>query len=278
MEYFYFIVLSIIWPFRMCIDKCIIKKPRQNKTNETPISICKHIIQKNVNDGLLWASSLNYTDMWTRDTFFAFISNKKSLGIFADELVNFQRDDGLIPLYIGRGNACLKFCCSFKATGPIKATYSDVKTGDEPTDSCFQFIIMAYPKHKKACYAAWDYMQKYVRDGLIYEYGLGTWQDTIKHRGFVAYTNILYYIATSVLYPEKAANIKDMIIERLWNGRYFVCSSTNTSFGQVDNALALLYNIAPSYESIFDIHNRYFSVFSSPNLKNTFIGRCYIKK
>lgn len=40
MEYFYFIVLSIIWPFCMCIDKCIIKKPRQNKTNETPISIC----------------------------------------------------------------------------------------------------------------------------------------------------------------------------------------------------------------------------------------------
>ena len=104
----------------------------------------EHIIQKNVNDGLLWASSLNYTDMWTRDTFFAFISNKKSLGIFADELVNFQRDDGLIPLYIGRGNACLKCCCSFKATGPIKATYSDVKTGDEPTDSCFQFIIIYF--------------------------------------------------------------------------------------------------------------------------------------
>ena len=264
MEYLYFVLLCIIWPFRIFMDNVCSKKTKKHPVHKSSYDICKDIIHKNVNDGLLWASSLNYTDMWTRDTFFAFLFNKDLQSKFSDKIVSFQRSDGLIPLYIGKGSAFLKFCCSVQPTGDIKAVYSDVKTGDEPTDSCFQFIIMAYPKHRDACVSAWNYMQKYVVNGLIYENGLGTWQDTIKHRGYVAYTNILYYLATKLLYPKKADRIKKLIIDHLWNGKYFECSSTNRSFGQVDNALGLIYDLAPSHDSIFDIHRRYFSDKSAP--------------
>lgn len=276
MEYVLFLVLLIVWPFRAFIQLFLSKKTPHKKHFDTPKSICQIILEKNLNKSILWASSKNYTDMWTRDTFFACMSGNEPLKkkVFA-EIAKYQRKDGLIPLYIGKGDACCKLFCNQKPLGITKAFYCDAKTGDEPTDSCSQFIIAAYSTHPAQSMKAWQYMQKYVRNHLIYETGLGTWQDTIKHSGHVAYTNILYYQATKLLFPdqpEKAIQIKRRIIETLWNGNFFVCSTTNSSFGQVDNALALIYKLVPNeqkaIDSIFNTHLMHFSQpISPPNLK-----------
>jgi len=34
-------------------------------------NLCQESIRKGIHGSLLWASSQDYTDMWTRDTFFA---------------------------------------------------------------------------------------------------------------------------------------------------------------------------------------------------------------
>lgn len=270
MEIIFFIVMSIVWPFRSIFQMCSSKYTSKRKTSKQPYLICQESLRQNIHDGLLWASSKNYTDMWTRDTFFACMGMDSS-AIFVDVLAHFQRDDGLIPLYVGQGDAFCKLFCGQRPSGPIKPTYEDAKTGDCPTDSCFQFIIMAidiYPEH---CKKAWAFMQRFVRDGLIYEHGLGTWQDTIKHRGYVAYTNILYYQATKLLYPAKARLIQDKIIDTFWTGRFFKCSSTNQSFGQVDNALALIYEIVPDIAILVGTYRREFDALSPPNkMLNTF--------
>jgi hypothetical protein len=266
MEYFYFLILCAFWPVKMIFVYFHSKKDLKNRTPLLPDAVCRKIILKNTNNGLLWASSQDYTDMWTRDTFFACFGNPKLQKRMAKKLAAYQRDDGLIPLYIGAGDAFRKMYCGQRADGEPEAHYKDAKTGDEPTDSCFQFIIMAYHDYPQKCKQAWQYMQKYVINGLVMENGLGTWQDTIKHSGHVTYTNMLYYQATKCVYPEKCAAIKQKIIQTLWNGKYFVSSTSNGSFGQVDNALALIYEIAPNPSSIFNIHKAHFdSPFSPPN-------------
>lgn len=265
MELILFFILCLIWPIRWFIQLFKSKKTKKNMNNEEPYKLCRKSIKHNINDQLLWASSLNYTDMWTRDTFFACMGIENTQP-FIDVLAKYQRNDGLVPLYIGKGNACCKLFCNQKPTGRTKAAYCDAKTGNIPTDSCFQFIILAYNLYPNKCKQAWYFMQKFVKNDLIYENGLGTWQDTIKHKGHVAYTNILYYKATKMLFPKKSNRIKEKLIEKLWNGMFFECSTTNKSFGQVDNALAILYDVAPTPNTIFEIHARYFnSVYDSPN-------------
>lgn len=258
MELVYFVILSILWPFRWLWQRCSSKKTPPMPRTDPAWKLCQESIRKGIHGSLLWASSQDYTDMWTRDTFFA------SWGIdedivrpFVDTLAKFQRGDGLIPLYVGRGNACCKMFCGQRPSGPIHATYADAKTGDCPTDSCFQFIIMAHKTYPEQCQKAWDFMQTKVVDGLVYEHGLGTWQDTIKHKGHVAYTNILYYKAATLLYPGTARVIFAQLVNKLWTGHYFKSSTTNGSFGAVDNALALLYGIAPVTKGIRTILSKH---------------------
>ena len=254
MEILFFLLLTIIWPFRWLWQQCSSKKMRPKSRTEPAWKICQESIRNNIQNSLLWASSKDYTDMWTRDTFFAAFGMAPAVvRPFIDMLAKYQREDGLIPLYIGRGNACCKMFCSTRPSGPVKPVYADAKTGDCPTDSCFQFIIMAHDIYPEKCRLAWEFMQTKVRNLLVYESGLGTWQDTIKHNGHVAYTNILYYKATTLIYPGRARVILAQLQNKLWTGQYFKSSTTNASFGQVDNALALLYGIAPVTKGIRNI-------------------------
>lgn len=258
MEVLWFLVLCIIWPFRWLWQQCSSKKMPATPRTAPAWKICQESIRQSIHDSLLWASTQDYTDMWTRDTFFAAWGiDKELVRPFIDTMAKFQREDGLIPLYIGRGNACCKMFCGQRPSGPVHAVYADAKTGDCPTDSCFQFIIMAYEIYPEQCKKAWDFMQSKVVDGLVYEHGLGTWQDTIKHKGHVAYTNILYYKAATLLYPGTARVILRQLVNKLWTGHYFKSSTTNGSFGSVDNALALLYDIAPAAQGIRNVLSKH---------------------
>lgn len=265
MEVLYFVILGVMWPIKVVVERCQSKHTAEKRTPLRPDSVCKKNILKNTKNGILCVNSQNLTDMWTRDTFFASMDNISLRKRMMRQLVKYQRKDGLIPVYIGQGGVFGKL---FEDKDVTNAYYKDVKTGSEPTDSCFQFIIMAHAEYPKECKLAWNYMQKYIASGLIWEEGLGTWQDTIKHKGHVTYTNLLYYKATLLLFPKRAAYIKKRIIGTLWNGKYFMSSTTNKSFGQVANALSVLYEVAPSVETIFSTHATHFkSPTAPPNLK-----------
>lgn len=270
MEVIIFIVLAIFKPFFLLIGLCRCKSIQKNKKiNKNSMDICHQCIDKNTKrlqtgDELIWASSKNYTDMWTRDVFFTIFQHSKgSVVRVVQTLAKYQREDGLIPLYIGQGNACLKLFCNQKPSGRVFAYYNDAKSGDEPTDSCFQFIIMAFEcqlnvELRDHIVKAWEYGQRNRNNKLVHEFGLGTWQDTIKHHGNVLYTNVLFYQATQYLYPRLSETIKNSIIKHLWNGFFFKASTSNDSFDQVGNALAILYNIAPKPAKILEIREQYF--------------------
>jgi len=230
-------------------------------STEDAKDICEKILKNNWHSNGYWASDAGYTDVWTRDSFFSLQMGK---GDKTQEYVNileyYQRDDGLIPLFIGKGNACCKLFCGEKATGVIKPRYTDVKTFDPVTDSCFQYIILKGQQTDET-QEAWDYMQKRVKCGLIYEEGLGSWMDTVKHRGHVLYTNMLYYKAAGIMDKNMQPKIRENIIDKLWSGEYFKCSTDISSFDQVGNALAILWGVADNYriKSITTYRKKHFT-------------------
>jgi hypothetical protein len=246
-----FILCLPFSPFIYLYNLCFHRKVKEIESGKKAKDICEKILEENWTDNGYWASNKGYTDVWTRDSFFSlqmcegdnpqeYVNKTK---IYVQTLERYQRGDGLIPLFIGTGDACCKLFCCKKPSGEIKPQYTDVKTGDTVTDSCFQYIILK-GKQDDMTEKAWEYMQKYVKDGLIYEEGLGSWMDTVKHKGHVLYTNMLYYRAAHIMKPELQTLIKDTIIKKLWGRQYFKCSTDITSFDQVGNALAMLWGVA----------------------------------
>jgi len=226
----------------------LVSNGRFRNTQSSAFDICLYIIRQNaINRIGIMASPNEYTDVWTRDAFFAIMGLSKhyathrAISTTIDSLERYQRSDGLIPLYIGSGSACSKLVCHSKTTGAPKPHYGDAKTGNMVTDSCFQFIILKKGQGT-ACVKAWDVMQPFVRNGLVYEEGLGSWMDTVYHKGHVLYTNVLYYQAAKMMNKD-VEMIRKRLFEVLWTGEYFNTSSTLTGFDQVGNALAIHYGI-----------------------------------
>ena len=240
-----FILLPFV-PFIYIYNFFLDRRSPVKCTKNTAYNICLEILRKNNKSFGILASPNEYTDVWTRDAFFSIIGlNSKGYDWgenTIETLTKYQRLDGLIPLYVGPGDACSKLICRAKPNGKIKATYGDSKTGDVVTDSCFQYIILV--GECEASKRAWDFMQQFVKNGLIYENGLGSWMDTVYHSGHVLYTNVLYYRAAIVLGKNKVADtIKSRLFETLWGGSYFYCSTSIKSFDQVGNALAIKWSL-----------------------------------
>lgn len=239
-----FILCLPFSPFIYLYNLCFHRKVKEIESNKKAKDICEKILEENWTVNGYWASNKGYTDVWTRDSFFSLqMGESDKTKTYVQTLEQYQRGDGLIPLFIGTGDACCKLFCHKNPSGEIQPQYTDVKTGDTVTDSCFQYIILKGEKDKKTI-KAWKFMQKYVKDGLIYEQGLGSWMDTVKHKGHVLYTNMLYYRAAGIMKTELQPFIKNKIIKKLWSGQYFQCSTDITSFDQVGNALAMLWGVA----------------------------------
>lgn len=240
-------------PFFYAINVFLIPDDRFRSTTRSAFDICLYILKQNAKNSVgIMASPNEYTDVWTRDAFFSIMGlskhlpNHPSISKTIHSLEVHQRSDGLIPLYIGSGSACSKLVCHTKSVGTPKPHYGDAKTGNMVTDSCFQFIILKKGQGP-ACKKAWNFMQAFVKDGLIYEEGLGSWMDTVYHKGHVLYTNILYYQAAKMM-NNNVETIKTRLYEVLWTGEYFNTSSTLKGFDQVGNALAIHFGLVNDSE------------------------------
>lgn len=265
LDLFICIMLLPFWPFIYIYNFFLDRRSPVVCSENSAYSICLEILRKNNKTFGILASPNEYTDVWTRDAFFSIIGLKSKGYKWHQNTINtltkYQRDDGLIPLYVGPGDACSKLICRAKPNGKIKPTYYDSKTGDVVTDSCFQYIILVgdCPASKRA----WDFMQQFVKNGLIYENGLGSWMDTVYHCGHVLYTNMLYYKAAIVLGKLNIANtIKSQLFKTLWGGSYFYCSTSIKSFDQVGNALAIKWLLTDQtkIDSIINHRKKHFTL------------------
>lgn len=165
-------------------------------------------------EGIL-ASNVNFNDFWARDSFWASLGLieseidldqvKKSLELF----LRYQRKNGKIPRKIVLDYNGLKYLgIKIKREKPRPIYTSSIKWFFSMDDNLL--LVMAFCKYVEKT-NDFDFAQKYfgkikralefystqglLRDSLIYETGFGNWEDTIYKKGWVLYTNCLWYEA-----------------------------------------------------------------------------------
>lgn len=226
--------------------------------------IAKNDLQKNYVDHGITAGQSHFSDVWARDAFYATLGANR-LGdyeqtkITLQTFIDYEREDGLIPLRVGDKYIALKFLGLH--TKKVYPKYEQDKGDTYAVDPNCLFII-----------ATWDYIEHYGdwsfattnyekikqiitwlnqqdtdNNNLIEEENYGNWADALKTKGEVLYSNVCYYKAmrdmakitevvanTQALKTKKTAiqkeankynlqaqEIKKAINEQLYNGEYY---------------------------------------------------------
>ena len=245
----------------------------------------KQITQKSLRacylDGKVVASPTHFSDFWARDTFWALpgmleIGDVQQAKNCFEYFLSYQRKDGKIPRKISLDLNAIKYLTGkklkrkkphptyFGLVPPFYAKDSELllinafakyiqKTND------IDFLKENFSKLQKAI----DWHIKTEKGGLISEYFLGNWMDTVFKFGPVLYTNVLYFQALkqmSVLsrtlgnkemeikYLELAVKTQDVIQDRFWNGEFFVDETRKDNnekiFDLAGNVLVVIFNVS----------------------------------
>lgn len=267
-------------------------------------------------DGIL-ASKVNYSDYWSRDTFWTAIGLLESLSLSADKnnfdlrqirkslilFAKYQRNDGKIPRKIAIDFNCIKYLFKIKIKRKIPRPiyYSPIKSFFSLDENLlFVIAFCKFVKKTKNFQFAKKYLEnairalnlyenkKLLRNNLLYEIGLGNWQDTIFKKGFVLYTNCLWFEAVrnfenlshianthgqkhnTEIQPRSflikanfpaSAEIKSAIQKIFWLGKkgFFadsvsLCGKQQKYFDLAGNILAVLFDVADNKQAqkIFD--------------------------
>ena len=231
----------------------------------------------------LLAGTSNYGDMWTRDAFIT------SLGLFSHnihldlikQVLKVQsknlRDDGLVPLRIGRKSYLTKFIFGFFSGPDNVPVYKDDKANSEPTDSNPQFIIMSYLYLKytndktflesigKKIKKSYDYMCNNTKNNLLQGKYFHSWYDTFTFNGPDLFSNVLfiYSIKCFDLLSKKINTVNynnicklnyDIMLsnfkKQFWNKDYLKISPRINSMETAGNSLAILFNILNKEEGL----------------------------
>ena len=232
---------------------------------------------------LLAGSSL-YSDMWTRD---AFIS---SLGLLAHDaypniiknVLQLQsdniRNDGLIPLRIGRKSYLTKLLCGCYSDNRSVPIYKDDKKFNLPTDSNPQFIILNYlylqatqdyefiNNNIESIIKCYDYIWKNLKDQMLQGKYFHSWYDTFSFNGPDLFSNVLFIYSIKCFQKfiddEKIPNIKNKDIYKpyeimlesfknnFWNGTYFKISPKIDVMETAGNSFAILFDFITKEESL----------------------------
>ncbi len=230
----------------------------------------------------IFAGTHHFTDYWARDSFFAGLGSlslgdydivKKNLELF----MKYQKEDGQIPLRIGSN----RFEMTLKFMGmnlPFREIphYSQDKGRNPAPDVNALFVINFYnyfqaTKDSNFLEANISHLEKAVKwlmhcdednDLLLEEKGYSTWQDNIKKKGKVLYTNVCYSHSLFCLsemfgelgiknkekeYKKLFERVTNRINEIFWNGEYYndwVDEKTHKEFSTDGNVLAIVWDIA----------------------------------
>lgn len=165
-------------------------------------------------EGIL-ASQVNFSDFWARDTFWACLGLiksgedldkvKSSLELF----LKYQKSNGKIPRKICLDYNALKYLgIKIKRKNPRPIYTSPIKSFFSMDDNLLLVIAFCeyVEKTKNEKFVKKYFSQienslkfyqnrKLIKENLLYEIGLGNWMDTVFKKGFVLYTNCLWYEA-----------------------------------------------------------------------------------
>lgn len=229
------------------------------------------------------ASSVNFDDYWARDSFWASLGLLES-GLDAEKVreslelfLKYQRSDGKIPRKIALDYNGLKyFGLKIKRRAP-RPIYSSALAWRFSVDDNLLFGIAFCRYVEKTGDLKWAggyfenllsalefYARKnLLREDLIFESGFANWQDTVYKRGFVLYSNCLWYEAVrsfenlrDKLNKNPASRLPnaEMIVfqirDKFWldDKNYFTDSvqggKSDKYFDLAGNLLAILFDIA----------------------------------
>jgi len=260
-----------------------------NKIEEAREIVLKDLRSCYLGNGIL-ASQVNFSDYWARDSFWASFGLieagidlpqvKSSLKLFLD----YQHPNGKIPRKVCLEYNGLKYLgMKIKRKKPRPIYVSSIRPFFSFDDNLL-FVIafckyvektrdVAFAKeHMEAVNRALAFYGKksLVKKSLLCEFGFGNWMDTIFKRGFVLYTNALWYEAVKEF--EKLRNtlgggkkkemipdpsvILDKINEYFWDSERGYFSDTVRSDGKqqyyfdlAGNVLAVFFGIANKEQS-----------------------------
>lgn len=169
-----------------------------------------------------------------------------------------------------------------------RARYGDDKSRSEVIDSTPLLVLLAGlhtlsgGKLPEGAYAAMeramDRLERRERYGLLWQVPYADWCDSIRRRGYVTYTNALYYGALRAMsllapdagrrerYAQKASEIKALVNERLWTtssyAEYTNGPETIRAYSVESNALCALLGIADERQTrlLFETFDRHGSL------------------
>ncbi|MBS3084853.1 hypothetical protein J4411_02980 [Candidatus Pacearchaeota archaeon] len=229
------------------------------------------------------AGKVHYANHWARDSFYAswgalelgdFEIVKKNLELFLKYMKR-----GQVPLRIG--SSYLGGFLAFIGIKPWFGVRYNQGKGllNSAMDPNLLFLMtiekyvretgdLAFArKNITKIKSAIAWLNKWKKDDLIYSEKYATWQDSIKKKGFVLYTNILYYETMKKMgrlftrlrikneFTEKANEIKKMINRRFWDKRmghyidYYNEKKRSGVFTSDGNFYSILFDVADKAQS-----------------------------
>lgn len=263
----------------------MIKKQKSNDilfSINNAYKICKNIMRNAYSTNGINAGETHFSDVWIRDSSFASwgaleMGDETIVKEFLLHTMKNMKYDGQCPLRIGQKYFLLKY---IGLKGPQGPTYIEDKYVSIPMDSNSLIIIvfaLLMKRTNNTDFAAKYYHQMkqainwyehHLVDGLIHEGPYAGWADSIKKRGTVLYTNVLYYeamkcmefIATGLnilsdirLFNTKKDAIKSAIQTAFWNGSYLNDwvhkGHIQSTFSIEANMMAILFEITTNTQS-----------------------------
>ena len=210
------------------------------------IEIAKTSLKRCYKEEGIVAGKTHFQYYWARDSFYASwgaleLNDIKIVKKNLETFINYQKENGQLPVRIGgkKIHQILAFTGIYTKTK--KATYTQDKGFNPILDSNLLFIItferyliktndLIFAKANiSSLHKAMDFLEKFEKEGLLYEGKYTTWQDSIKKKGYTMYTNTLFYKATESLnnilnllnidnnFKEKKEIIKQKINENFYD-------------------------------------------------------------
>ena len=226
------------------------------------------VLRKNSTQRGILAGATHFRDLWARDALYASWGALKT-GMIApvkatlDTLTKYQKDDGQIPLRVGRKSMLAVFLGLPAKTG---AVYNNDKNKAPALDpnSLYVITLHEYLKkmgdhtyidaHMKNIHLAilWLTKQDPEREGLVKEGPYASWDDSLKKHGASIYNNALFYAAlksaavltTDPLYKKLAEKTKQKVDERLWKNDHYMAWEARDVMDVAGNLFAIYTGLA----------------------------------
>ena len=238
--------------------------------------ISQKILKSAYNSNGIKAGQTHFSDVWVRDSCFSSwgaiaINDHEIVENFLTVTLNHLNEKGQCPLRIGQKYFLLKF---FGLKGPEGPSYIEDKYVSIPMDSnsltiiLFHKYLVSSQNHEFAqtfyskLIKAIRWYENHQNNHLITEGHYAGWADSIKKKGHVLYTNVLYFKslcamrdiskhmnnhADEIDFLKKSESVKKRINEVFWNGDYLndwvYKNKSKTTFSVDGNMLGILFNV-----------------------------------